>query len=35
VPQGVVPVVRDRLLALRRPGAAAVVPAGDAAEAGR
>ncbi len=35
VPQGVVPVVRDRLLALRGPRAAAAVPAGDAAEAGR
>ncbi|MGI4975815.1 MAG: branched-chain amino acid ABC transporter permease [Janthinobacterium lividum] len=33
VPQGVVPVIRDRLLMLRRPAAA--VPAGDAAEAGR
>ena len=35
VPQGVVPVIRDRLLALRRPRAVAAVPAGDAAEAGR
>ncbi|MGI3777593.1 MAG: branched-chain amino acid ABC transporter permease [Janthinobacterium lividum] len=35
VPQGVVPVIRDRLLALRRPAAVLPVPAGDAAEAGR